>query len=116
MCGASEALLEAMRAGDAPRDRRLGALATYTRHLLANRGHLSEAADRALLDAGFTRAQLLEAILVIAFTTIANYVHNVTKCELDSKFEPQRWAASSPGSVGSPVLETPLRGAASATR
>jgi uncharacterized peroxidase-related enzyme len=114
MCGASEELLEAMRAGDAPRDRRLGALATYTRHLLTNRGHLTEDAGCALLDAGFTRAQLLDTILVIAFTTIANYAHNVTKCELDSKFEPQRWSHAA--SLGSPVLETHLPGAASAMR
>jgi uncharacterized peroxidase-related enzyme len=93
MCGASEEVLESLRVGKAPDDRRLGALATYTRHLLANRGHLAIAAGQPLLDAGFTRAQMLEAILVIAFTTIANYVHNVTKCEIDARFEGQRWAA-----------------------
>jgi uncharacterized peroxidase-related enzyme len=92
MQGASADLLEAMRAGEAPRDRRLGALAAYTRHLLASRGHASDDAERALLDAGFTRAQLLEAIAVIAFTTIANFAHNVTECTIDSKFEPQSWS------------------------
>ncbi len=92
MQGASAELLEAMRAGGTPRDRRLGALAAYTRHLLASRGHASDDAKRALLDAGFTRAQLLETIAVIAFTTIANFAHNVTECTIDSKFEPQSWS------------------------
>ena len=93
MAGASDDVLEAMRVGGVPHDRRLGALATYTRHLLAQRGHLSAEEGRALLDAGFTRAQLLEVIAVIAFTTIANYAHNVTTCEVDAKFEGQRWRA-----------------------
>ena len=92
MHGASAELLEAMRAGETPRDRRLNALAAYTRHLLASRGHASDDAKRALLDAGFTRAQVLEAIAVIAFTTIANYAHNVTDCAVDAKFEPQSWS------------------------
>jgi len=100
MAGASADVLDALRAGEVPRDRRLGALATYTRHLLANRGHLSVDAGRALLDAGFTHAQLLEAIAVIAFTTIANYAHNITRCEVDSKFAAQRWAVSSYGVRG----------------
>ena len=92
MQGASAELLEAMRMGSAPRDRRLGALAAYARQLLASRGHASDDAKRALLDAGFTRAQLLEAIAVIAFTTMANFAHNVTECAVDAKFEPQSWA------------------------
>jgi uncharacterized peroxidase-related enzyme len=89
--GASDADLQALRLGDAPSDRRLGALATYTRQLTANRGHVSEEAQRALLDAGFTRAHLLEVIAVIAFTTIANYAHNVTHCPIDVAFQAQSW-------------------------
>ena len=87
MAGGSAEVIEALRAGEAPRDPRLGALATYTRHLLANRGHISS-------DAGFTHAQQLEVIAVIAFTTIANFAHNITKCDVDAKFGPQRWAAT----------------------
>jgi uncharacterized peroxidase-related enzyme len=89
--GATEEMLESLRGGRTPHDRRLGALAEYTRQLLANRGHASDGAVRTLMEAGFTRAQALEAILVIAFTTVANYAHNVTKCAVDAAFQAQHW-------------------------
>jgi uncharacterized peroxidase-related enzyme len=91
MQAATEETLESLRAGRTPSDRRLGALTIYTRHLLANRGHASDEAVRALQEAGFTRPQALEAILVIAFTTVANYAHNVTKCAVDAAFQSQNW-------------------------
>ncbi|HEX6095576.1 MAG TPA: carboxymuconolactone decarboxylase family protein [Thermoanaerobaculia bacterium] len=84
--GASEDLIDALRAGELPGDGRLGALARYTRELLRDRGHVSDTAKQAMLDAGYTRAQLLETIAVVAFTTIANYAHNVTKCPIDAPF------------------------------
>jgi len=87
MAGGSEPDIAALRDGAAPDDARLAALAAYTRHLVANRGHASDEAKHALLDAGFTRAQLLEAIAVVAFTTIANYAHNVSRCAIDPQFQ-----------------------------
>ena len=92
MHGASDADLHALRKGEVPRDPRLAALAVYTRHLLANRGHASEEAKRAFLDAGFTRAQTLEAIAVAAFTTIANFAHNVSDCAIDEPFLASAWS------------------------
>ncbi len=86
MHGGSEDLIDALRARELPGDRLLGALAGYTRDLLRNRGHASAAATQAMLDAGYTRAHLVEVIAVIAFTTIANYAHNVTHCPIDAAF------------------------------
>ena len=84
--GASEELIEALRTGQLPGDDRLRALAGYTRDLLRHCGHASDTAKQAMLDAGYTRAQLLEVIAVVAFTTIANYAHNVTRCPIDGAF------------------------------
>ena len=84
-----DADLVALRAGQTPADPRLGALAQYTRQLLADRGHVSDEAKDAMLSAGFTSTQLLEVIAVIAFTTIANYAHNVSRCAIDVQFQPQ---------------------------
>jgi uncharacterized peroxidase-related enzyme len=89
MAGMADASLDALRAGATPADARLAALAEYTRHLLANRGHAEDEAKVALLGAGFTNAQLLEVIAVIAFTTIANYAHNITHCAIDVQFQAQ---------------------------
>lgn len=93
MHGASEADLRALRAGEAPRDPRLAALAAYTRRLVASRGHASGEDREAFLAAGFTRAQALEAIAVTAFTTIANFAHNVSECAIDERFAPMAWKA-----------------------
>jgi uncharacterized peroxidase-related enzyme len=90
--GASDAAVTALRSGQT--HPRLAALVTFTRHLLANRGHASDQAKSAFLQAGFTPAQMLEVIGVIAFTTIANYAHNVTRCDVDMPFEAQRWEAA----------------------
>ena len=94
MQGASDATLDALRVGDTPADARLGALAAYTRDLIANRGHATEEAKGAMLRAGFTPSQLLEVIAVLAFTTIANYAHNITECAIDQVFQPQLWRKS----------------------
>jgi len=87
MAGAPDTDIASQRDGGDPANPRLAALSVYTRHLMANRGHASEEAKRALVDAGFTRAQLLEAIAVVAFTTIANYAYNVSQCAIDPQFQ-----------------------------
>jgi AhpD family alkylhydroperoxidase len=91
MSGISEAALEALRVGRNPADARLGALATYTRHVVTTRGYAAGEATQTFLDAGFTPAQALAVIAVIAFTTIANYAHNLTGCALDPPFQLQVW-------------------------
>lgn len=87
LAGAASADIASLREGGDPAAPRLAALSTYTRHLLANRGHASEEAKQALVAAGFARAHLLEAIAVVAFTTIANYAHNVSQCAIDPQFQ-----------------------------
>ena len=91
MSGISERALEALRAGGNPPDERLRALATYTRHLIATRGYATGEATQGFLDAGFAPAQALGVIAAVAFTTIANYAHNLTGCALDEPFHPQAW-------------------------
>ena len=91
MAGISEPALEALRVDGNPPDQRLSALATYTRHVVATRGYAVAETTQGFLDAGFTPAQALGVIAVIAFTTIANYAHNLTGCALDPAFQPQVW-------------------------
>jgi len=91
MAGISEPALEALRVGGIPPDERLAALATYTRQLMATRGHAAGEATPRFLDAGFTKAQALGVIAAIAWMTISNYAHNLTGCALDPEFQPQGW-------------------------
>ena len=91
MAGISEPALEALRAGGHPPDERLGALSTFTRHVINTRGYATADATQAFLDAGFTPAHALGVLVVVAFTTIANYAHNLTGCAIDPQFQPQVW-------------------------
>lgn len=91
MAGISEPALEALRVGGIPPDERLAALATYTRELMATRGHAAGEATQRFLDAGFTKAQALGVIAAIAWMTISTYAHNLTGCAVDPEFQPEGW-------------------------
>ena len=93
MGGISEPALEALRVGGTPSDERLGALASYTRHVMSTRGYATGEATQRFLDAGFTPAQAPGVIAAIMCTTIANYAHNLTGCALDPQFQPQAWTS-----------------------
>ena len=46
---------------------------------------------KAFLAAGFTKAQVLEAILAVAFKLISNYTNQVADIPLDEAFQAYRW-------------------------
>lgn len=77
-----EQILE-IRSGRASFDTKLDALARLVRNVVENRGH----ADRSLVDAffvaGWTTANLVDAIVVIGDKTVTNYLHATTKVPVD---------------------------------
>ena len=79
-----EAVLTALRSGAALPDGRLEALRTYTLAVLRERGFVGDAAVDAVLAAGFTRAQALDVLAIIAAKTISNYANHITHTELES--------------------------------
>jgi AhpD family alkylhydroperoxidase len=76
--GMDEAALVALRAGGLPADAKLAALAAFTRAVLETRGMAGDAAVSAFLAAGFTKANVLDVVAVIATKTISNYVNHLT--------------------------------------
>ncbi len=60
---------------DDPQDR---ALAAFARSVTKSRGRPSEAEIQAFLDAGFTRQQIFEVILVVTIKTLSNYSNHLT--------------------------------------
>jgi len=65
-------------------DPRLEALRRFTRMLLQRRGQVSDTDVHGFLSAGFSRAQVLEVILGVAFKTISNYTNHVAAVPLDA--------------------------------
>jgi AhpD family alkylhydroperoxidase len=76
--GMDEAAIAALRADKAPGDPRHAALWSFARAVVESRGHAGDAAVDAFIAAGFTRANVLEVVTIIATKTISNYTNHLT--------------------------------------
>ncbi len=74
-------------------DPRLEALSQFTRLVVEQRGWVGEAAVDAFIDAGFTRAQVLEVVLGVAMKTLSNYTNHLAEPALDAAFAGEEWRA-----------------------
>jgi alkylhydroperoxidase family enzyme len=84
---------DAIRDGRAVPDERLGALSSFTRHVLSTRGRPTRAAAEAFLAAGFSEPQILAVVLAIAVKTISNYSNHMFETPLDDVFAGRAWRA-----------------------
>jgi alkylhydroperoxidase family enzyme len=89
--GLDPADVAAMRAGRSPSDSKLGALSTLARTLIEERGRLDDQDIESFLAAGFGKDLLLEAITIVAASTITNYAGNVTNPPLEAVLQAQAW-------------------------
>jgi uncharacterized peroxidase-related enzyme len=92
MVGMDEATRDAIRKGEALPDARLDALWQFTRSVVRQRGRLSASDLEAFLDAGYSRANILEVLLGVAVKTLSNYTNHLADTPLDEAFEAQRWS------------------------
>ncbi|PWK33331.1 carboxymuconolactone decarboxylase family protein [Cupriavidus plantarum] len=83
-----EQVLE-IRGGTATFDARLDALARLTRNIALNRGHADPALVDAFFDAGWTKGNLVDAIVVIGDKTVTNYLHATTQVPVDFPAAPK---------------------------
>lgn len=61
-----------------PQDR---ALAAFAQTVTKNRGRPADAEVQAFLDAGFSKQQILEVILIVSIKTLSNYINHLTHPE-----------------------------------
>ena len=85
------ALVDAVRHRARLADPRLDALATFTRKVTEQRGHVSDAEVAAFLDAGYSHAQLLEVLLGVGMKTFNNYVDHIAHTPLNEQFQAEAW-------------------------
>jgi AhpD family alkylhydroperoxidase len=85
------AALAALRAGGAPPDAKLAALAGFVRKLVRGRGHVSDADVETFVAAGYTREQGLGVLIGVAMKTIGNFANHYLQTPLDAQFAAQRW-------------------------
>lgn len=83
-----EQILE-IRAGGAAFDAKLDALARLARNIAVNRGHADQALVDAFFAAGWTKENLVDAIVVIGDKTVTNYLHATTQVPVDFPAAPK---------------------------
>jgi len=89
--GIDRAVIDAARDGGPVNDERLSALRDFAAAVVEKRGRVSEAEVEAFLNAGFTKAQVLEVIIAAAFKLISNYTNHIADIPLDEAFQSFLW-------------------------
>ena len=90
--GASEEVLNAVRSGASPADRRLAALSRFTHQVVSKRSQVSAEDIHSFLDADFTPAQMLEVLVGVGMTMLASLMYHLAGTPLDAAFQAQAWA------------------------
>lgn len=83
MVGFTPEQILGIRRGGAAFDARLDALARLARNITVERGHADPALVQAFFAAGWTEANLVDALVVIGDKTISNYLHGATQIPVD---------------------------------
>ena len=85
------ALVGATRRREPLADPKLDALVTFTRKVVEQRGMLADTEVTAFLDAGSTRAQIIEVLLGVGMKTFNNYVDHIAHTPLNDQFKAEAW-------------------------
>jgi AhpD family alkylhydroperoxidase len=76
--GMDEPTVQALRNDQAPADPKLAALWNFARSVVETRGMSGDAAVDAFIAAGFSKANVLDVVAIIATKTISNYTNHLT--------------------------------------
>ena len=91
--GVPAAAIEALREGAPIADARLQALRVFAEKVVRERGFVGDGTVEDFLAAGFTKANVLEVVTVVATKTISNYVNHITHTPLDGFMSQTKWVA-----------------------
>lgn len=72
-------------------DAKLDALVSFTRKLVEQRGFVAPADLAMFLNAGYTRAQVIEVLLGVGMKTFNNYVDHLARVPLNDQFKAEAW-------------------------
>jgi AhpD family alkylhydroperoxidase len=83
MNGFTDAQIMELRHGRASFDEKLDALAKLTQGITVSRGHVAPALLDVFFAAGWTKANLVDVMMVIGDKTVSNYLHSSTRVPVD---------------------------------
>lgn len=84
MAKLDEAAIQSVRQGKPVTEPRLQALRGFAEAVVRQRGFVGDAAVDKFIAAGYTHANVLEVVLIIACKTISNYVNHIAHTPLES--------------------------------
>jgi uncharacterized peroxidase-related enzyme len=83
-----EPAVSAIRDGRPIDDIRLEALRRFVQTLVQKRGFASDEDVQVFLTAGYTKGNVLEAVLGVGMKTLSNYTNHLAETPVDSAFQP----------------------------
>jgi len=83
MSGFSDEQVLEIRHGHASFDAKFDALARLVKGITQSRGHVDPALVEAFFAAGWSKENLVDAIVIIGDKTVTNYLHSTTRIPLD---------------------------------
>jgi uncharacterized peroxidase-related enzyme len=84
-------IVDALRTSTPLLNGRLEILRQFVISVIQDRGHVSETKVNTFLNAGYTRAHMLDVIVGVGMKTMSNYINHIADTPLDVAFQPQEW-------------------------
>ena len=91
MAKADPTLVTATLARSPLADARLDALVVFTRKVVEQRGVVTEEDVTAFLEAGYSKAQIIEVLLGVGMKTFNNYTDHIAHVPLNDQFKAEAW-------------------------
>lgn len=91
--GLDREILLAIREGrEIEDDMRLEALRRFTIAVVRQRGLVENTDVETFMDAGFTKANILDVVTGVTLKTLSNYTNHIAETKLDDAFEAMKWS------------------------
>ena len=81
MKNANQQSLDALHTNSDISDASDAALASFTKAMVKSRGRVTDAEMDAFLNAGFTKQNIFEVVLIVSIKTLSNYINHMTNPE-----------------------------------
>ncbi len=96
MMQVDDALVAALRDETPLPNAHLEALRTFTLQVVRQRGDVSDAQVQTFLDAGYTKRQILEVVLIVGQKVMSNYTNHLAQTPVDEVMQKFAWEKIAP--------------------
>jgi uncharacterized peroxidase-related enzyme len=95
--GIQRDILEALRKDQPLKDKKQEELRSFTRNLMKKLGRVDQKDLESFTKAGYTKAQVMEVVLIASYAIMTNYLGHIVEPQLDKPFEANRVESGNKG-------------------